>query len=233
MAARPIIIVSLSVPPEKEAEFDGFYHHRYLPTMLKSIPEIHSIRRYEESGVKGTLRWMNKLFLTIYELESEISEDIHELFACHASQELILEFQQWKSNHLRNFNCIAYLNTWSHERSPWDGTFGSRPFLMWSHEMKSDFDEEFQNWYEKSYLPLQIADIPEWSACRRYTSIHRDKTRRLTIFEAADEFTLNRCIGELRSDRRVWQNYEWQRRVEQAVLWQEISSFRIIYRRPG
>ena len=60
MAAKPIMVVTLSVPPEKEAEFDAFYHHRFLPAMLKDAPEVVSIRRYEELGVSGTLRWINK-----------------------------------------------------------------------------------------------------------------------------------------------------------------------------
>jgi hypothetical protein len=234
MAAKPIMVVTLSVPPEKEAEFNDFYHHRFLPAMLEDAPEIHSIRRYEESGVRGNLRWLDKQFLTIYELEcDDVPADLEEMFSRHSLQDPLGEFQQWKTNHLRNFSRIAYLNTWAHERTPGDGPFGSRPLLVWSHEMKPGMDADFQDWYENSYLPLQIADIPNWLACRRYTSIDREPVRRLTIFEAADDFSLVRCMNNLRADHRVRENYEWQRRVEQAVSWQEAASFNIIYRRPG
>jgi hypothetical protein len=233
-SARPILVVTLSVPPEKEAEFNAFYHHRFLPAMLADCPEIYSIRRYEESGLGGTLRWINKQFLTIYELESEnVLDRVDDLFTRHTVQDLVLEFEQWQANHLRNFSRIAYLNTWSHERRPSDGAFGCRPFAMWSHEMKPEMDEAFQGWYENSYLPLQLADIPGWAACRRYASVGRNPVRRLTVFEAADEFSLNRCVSDLRLDHRVWQNYEWHRRVGQAALWQEAACFKIIYRRPG
>ncbi len=234
MPAKPIMLVTLSVPPEKEAEFDAFYHHRFLPAMLQDAPEISSIRRYEEVGVSGTLRWINKQFLTIYELESEsVLDKVDELFERPALLDLVGEFKQWKANHLRNFSRISFLNSWSHERQAWDGPFGSRPILLWQHEMKAELDEEFQSWYQESYLPLQVADIPAWVACRRYQSVLKEPVRRLTIFEAQDEAGLSRCVSDLRAGHRVWQNYEWHRRVEAAVLWQDVASFRMIYRRPG
>lgn len=234
MASKPIMVVTLSVPPEKVAEFDAFYHHRFLPAILKAAPEIASIRRYEEAFVSGTLRWYNKQFLTVYELESDDAlNNVDEMFTRNSILELVREFQQWKNNHLRNFSRICYKNTWSHERSPWDCPFGSRPIFIWAHEMKAELDEQFQHWYENEYLPLQVADIPAWSACRRYTSVNKEQTRRLTIFESADEASLSQCLKDLREGHRVRENYEWHRRVENAVLWQDAASFRIIYRRPG
>ncbi|MBX9722713.1 MAG: hypothetical protein K2X81_15040 [Candidatus Obscuribacterales bacterium] len=234
MAANPIMVVTISVPPEKVAEFDAFYHHRFLSAMLKDSPEILAIRRYEEANISGTLRWYNKQFITIYELDSEDSvAKVDEMFARPAIVDLVREFQQWKGNHLRNFSRITYLNTWTHERKPWDCPFGSRPLFIWSHEMKPELDEQFQEWYENSYLPLQVADIPAWSACRRYTSINQEKKRRLTVFEAADNANLDRCLDDLRAGHRVAENHEWQRRVQAAVEWQDAASFHIIYRRPG
>lgn len=234
MAAKPIMVVTLSVPPEKESEFNAFYHHRFLPAMLNDSPEITSIRRYEEAGISGTLRWYNKQFLTVYELASEFEvEKVDELFTRPAVADLVGEFLQWKTNHLRNFSRITYLNTWTHDRMPWDCPFGSRPIFIWQHEMKPELDDEFQEWYQESYLPLQVADIPAWAAVRRYASVNREQTRRMTVFEAADEETLNKCLNALRTGHRVWQNYEWHRRVEPAVLWQDATSFRMTYRRPG
>lgn len=234
MPAKPIMVVAMNVPPEKESEFNSFYHHRFLPAMLINAPEITSIRRYEEAGISGTLRWYNKQFLTIYELASEeVISKVDELFTRPALSDVVGEFQQWKTNHLRNFSRITYSNTWSHDRTPLDGAFGGRPIFIWAHEMKPEMDADFQQWYEESYLPLQVADIPCWTACRRYASIGKDPLRRLTIFEAADDATLARCLNDLRAGHRVWQNYEWHRRVEAAVLWQDAASFRIMYRRPG
>ncbi len=234
MPANPIMVVNITVPPEKVAEFDAFYHHRFLSAMLKDSPEILSIRRYEEAAISGTLRWYNKQFLSIYELDSEASiEKADEMFTRPSIADLVGEFKQWKANHLRNFSRITYLNTWSHERSAWDGPFGSRPIFVWAHEMKPELDDEFQEWYENCYLPLQIADIPGWTSCRRYTSVNHEQKRHLTVFEAADDANLTRCLNDLRAGHRVSENHEWQRRVQAAVLWQDAASFQIIYRRPG
>lgn len=234
MTEKPLMVVTMSVPPEKEPEFNSFYHHRFLPAMLHAAPEISSIRRYEESGVNGTLRWHNKQFLTVYELASEhVIAMADELFARPSLSDLMGEFKQWKNNHLRNFSRITLKHSWSHARTPVDGSFGSRPIFIWWHEMKAADDEAFQEWYENSYLPLQISDIPCWSACRRYASVGREQTRRMTVFEAPDEALLSRCLNDLRAGHRAQENFEWQRRVESSVIWQDAASYRIIYRRPG
>jgi len=91
----------------------------------------------------------------------------------------------------------------------------------------------FQEWYEEKYLPLQLADIPGWCACRRYSSVNRDPLRHLTIFEAQDESTLSQCLKDLRALHRVAQNREWKRRLEPAVNWHDATSFRCIFRMPG
>jgi hypothetical protein len=233
-SAKPILLVAMNVPPEKESEFNSFYHHKFLPEMLNAAPEITSIRRYEESGTSGTLRWYNKQFLTIYELASDdVIDKVDELFERPSMVDLVGEFRQWKANHLRNFSRIVFRNSWSHARAAADGPFGGRPIFIWAHEMKSEMDQPFQEWYQNHYLPLQVADIPCWSACRRYESVGRDQTRRITVFEEPDDQLLQRCLNDLRAGHRVKENFEWQRRVEQAVLWQESGSYRIIYRRPG
>jgi hypothetical protein len=98
--------------------------------------------------------------------------------------------------------------------------------------MQPEHDLEFQRWYENEYLPLQVADIPTWSSVRRYQSQGQAPVRHLTLFEAAHEPALTRSIEDLRSNHRIEQNYEWQKRVEPAVSWHDASSFRAIYRWP-
>ncbi len=71
MCGSPILIVGLRIAPEKEAEFNEFYHHRYIPKLLEVVPEIRVARRYEEYGVAGSLKWFTKRFLTVYEIASE------------------------------------------------------------------------------------------------------------------------------------------------------------------
>lgn len=234
MHANAIMVITLSVAPEKEGEFNEFYHHRFLPGILAAAPEISTIRRYEELNVSGSLRWYNKQYVTIYEFQNQKSiEKSDEIFQRDSIKDLVTEFGNWKTNDLKNFSRISYKPRWEHDRIPADGRFASRPFLLWSLEMKPELDAEFQEWYEQKYLPLQIADIPGWMACRRYTSVNRDQVRHLTLFEAPDENVLQQCLNDLRSLHRVGQNREWKRRLEPAVNWHDATSFRCIYRRPG
>lgn len=234
MEANPIMLITLAVAPEKEGEFNEFYHHRFLPGMLLSAPEIKTIRRYEELNVSGSLRWYNKQYITIYELENrEVIDKSDEIFQRSGVKDLVTEFQNWKTNDLKNFSRISYLPRWEHERMPADGRFGNRPFLLWSLEMKAELDDQFQNWYENQYLPLQIADIPGFVAVRRYSSVGKSPVRHLTIFEAQDESALLKCLNDLRALHRTGQNREWKRRLDPAVSWHEATSFSCFYRRPG
>jgi hypothetical protein len=235
MSANPIMVVSLSVKPDDEAAFNDFYHHQFLPHMLREVPQILSLRRYEEHGVGGTLRWYNKVFLTIYELAHDTDlNKVDDFFKLPSLKETMEVFGKFKTNSLHNFSRITYNQTWAHERKSWDGPFGNRPFLLWSLEMKPELDADFQHWYENEYLPLQVADIPAWAGARRYLSVNRDPVRHLTFFEAADESVLfNRCLIDIRAPHRNKANLEWQEKVEQAVTWHDATSFRQIYRRPG
>lgn len=234
MAENPIMIVNLSISPEEEAAFNEFYHHKFLPEMLKAVPQILSIRRYEELGIGGTLRWYDKQFLTLYELAPDTNlEKVDGFFALPVLHKVMEEFSAWKTKSLRNFSRITFRPRWTHERKAADGQFGSRPFFLWAHEMKPDLDRGFQSWYENEYLPLQIADIPSWSMVHRYTSVNREPVRHLTFMEAATEEVLIRCLTDLRAGVRISENYEWKKRVDAAVNWHDATSFRPIYRRPG
>ena len=234
MAASPIMVVSLSVAPEQHAAFTEFYQHQFLPKMVEAVPDIQCIRRYEEQGSGGTQRLYNKQTITIYELtpESDLSK-VDSFFELPALQETVQTFQHWKSKSLRNFSRITYTQRWESDRSSSQQPFLSNSFFLWALEMKPGPDEEFQSWYENVYLPLQIADIPNWTGVRRYVSTNRDQKRYLTFFEADDEEGLARCLKDSRAAHRINQNYEWQKRVEEGAVWQESTSFRAIYRKPG
>lgn len=234
MSSHPIMVVTLCVPPEKEVEFSDFYQHSFLTSMLRDCPEILAIRRYEELGTSGTVRWYDKQFLTIYELASdEALENADELFKRSSLADVMREFQQWKANHLTSFSRSSFKPVWEHERTERDGRFGSRPFLLFSAEFNSESEDEFNEWYQDSYLPMQIADVPLWSCCHRYKSVGKDPARYLTFFEAADENNLNRCMKDLRAPHRITANYDWHRRFQAAASWHDTRNFQCIYRRPG
>lgn len=229
--SKPLIVVNFSVPPDVAPEFTAFYHHEFLPHMAKHTPEIHSIRRYEEFGVGASLRWYNKQFLTIYQLADEsaiVRSDA--IFETAAVENAVKRFRDWKGKSLRNFSRMTFVPTWKHKRQIGDEFSG--PMFVWQHELKPELDADFQKWYEDEYLPLQIADIPTWSSCRRYRSHGVEQVRHLTVFETTSEDTLSRCQDDLRSAHRIQANYEWQRRVEPAVLWHDATSFRPYFRWP-
>lgn len=230
MQKAPILVVGLSVPPDKEPAFNEFYHHEFLPRLIDETPEFTRVIRYEEFGVGGTLRWYNKQFLTIYELSGEAAiEAVDAAFGRPAVADVVKTFRKWKDTELKNFSRITYNASWAHPRqmpisgSPW--------MFVWQHELQLQLDDEFQNWYEKQYLPLQVAEI-SWSGCRRFTSVGKEPLRHLTMFEAADEAALLRCLVELRAPHRINENYAWQKRLEPAVTWQDATSFKPIFRWP-
>ncbi|MBX9692424.1 MAG: hypothetical protein K2Z81_08575 [Cyanobacteria bacterium] len=232
MQPNPLMIIALGVAPEKEGEFNEFYQHRFLPAVLASSADVVSIRRYEELTAPGTVRLQTKQYLTIYELDGvEALGRSDGIFQSEGMRDLVTEFQAWKNNDLRNFSRINYQPSWTHERGTPDGPFGARPLTLWSLDVEPDLDVDFNNWYEATYLPLQIADIPGWCAVRRYFSQNRDPKRFLTFFESADESALNRSVGDLGALHRVSQNREWKRRVERAAVWHEVMSFRCVYLR--
>lgn len=229
----PLIVINFSVNPDAEVEFNRFYHREFLPHLHKESPEIKNIRRYEEFGFGASSRWYNKQFLTIYQLSAiDALGAVDAIFERAAVNDVVKKFREWKDKALQNFSRINYRQTWTHQRNSADGMLSGRPFFLWQHEMKDDLDKDFQSWYEQKYLPLQIAEIPTWAGAHRYESVGKLPVRRLTFFEANDEKTFARCLSDLRSNHRVSENLEWQKKVEAAVTWQDASSFRPFYRWP-
>ncbi|SRR5579885_1001592 len=230
---NPLLVINFTVPPEVEPEFNRFYHYSFLTAVLEKSPEIINIRRYEEFGIGGSLPWHNKQYLTIYQLAGDDAmSKVDGIFDRPAVCQVVKEFREWKDRSLRNFSRITYRQTWTHARKPAEGAFAGRPFFLWQLEMTPELDKQFQDWYEQSYLPLQVAEIPTWAGVVRYESVGREPVRHLTFFEANDEAGLLRCLTDLRAAHRIEQNNEWQKRVEPALTWHDATSFRPIFRMP-
>lgn len=234
MSDKPVLIVSLRVAPEKEAEFNAFYHHRYIPKLLETVPEIVSARRYEEYGVAGSLKWFTKRFLTVYEIASEaaVEQALAGLTRPGREQERA-EWERWKATALMEVSRVAYRQSYCHERRPLDGAFGSRPFFMVTVEVRPAAALEFRSWYEEDYLPKIMADVPVWIACRRYASIDRNPVHHHTIYEVSSLADLEEAFTLMRSPHRYGSNAAWDRWVGPAITSQDASSYRPIFRRPG
>lgn len=237
MFERPIMIVSLSIPKRYEDEFNDFYHHEYIPNLLTIIPEIVSARRFEEYNTDGSLRYLHKQWLTVYELESDAA-----IPAVQAAIKLRQGRDRQKQRWLDYERLIThkqshrlYTLRYAHPRRPWDGPFCGRPFYMVSVEVKPEKLEDFNDWYEKIFLRTSLADVPTWQACRRYSSIAGIPSRQLTIFEAADEAGLRQSLELMRAKWRLNANESWQQwdgGDNPAIVWEDATSFTPIYRYP-
>lgn len=236
MPASPLMIVALSVDPDKEASFNDFYHHRYIPNLLRVVPEFVSAKRYEEFNVEGSLRWFTKRFLTVYELASEeaIEAALTGLERKERDEDRA-EWDRWRATGLHDVTREVYRTIYTHPRTTWDGPFGSRPFFMVSVEVQSARRAEFDDWYKTAYLPKNLADVPTWAACRRYASVGRTPARAHTIYEAWNEAGLKESLSLMRAPHRLGDNaswHAWDSGDHPAITWEDAASFKPIFRYP-
>jgi hypothetical protein len=127
----------------------------------------------------------------------------------------------------------SYRQTYVHQRVPCDGIFGSRPFFMVTVEVKPETEPEFRSWHEGEYLQKIMADVPTWAACRRHTSAGREPVHINTIYEVQSLKDLEESFALMRSPHRYSSNAAWDEWVGPAIVSQDASSYRPIFRRPG
>lgn len=169
-ASAPLMIVSFSVEASKQADFDRFYHHQFLPKLLSISPEIKNIARYQADNV-ATANTVAGQYLTIYELaNSDALKQTEQIFERTGFAEELAQFRQWKESALKNFSRTSYQPIYEHERRAYNGHFGRCPMLFFSSEIKVQDSDAFRQWYQLSYLPRLMADVPTLSGCRRYAA---------------------------------------------------------------
>lgn len=234
MSEQLLMLVSLRIAPAQEAAFNDFYHHRYLPALLRTAPEIEAVWRYEEFGVTGSLRWFSKQYLTQYLLKPGVSaEQIEEVLERPGREREKEEWARWREEHLRDLERHCYQEIYRHQREPLDGPFGSRPFFRVSVETESERTHAFNDWYHGEYLPKIMADVPAWAAARRYQSVSREPRRVHTVYEVESAAALDEAFALMRAPYRYGSNADWDAWVGAAIRWQDATSFRPVYRAPG
>jgi hypothetical protein len=227
-----IYLVSASVDPEQETEFNRYYHSEHIPEVMEAASELESARRYEQFGVDGSLRWYERQFVTIYECAQ--GADLERLASggpLPADHPGRTSWQRWLDSHVHLVDRGVYRQVYRHPRRPWDGPFGSRPFFMVTADITEAHEPEFSSWYEGEYLPGNVAEVPGWTAVRRYESHGREPRRTFVVYEAQDEAGLARCRGAMRGASRVQENLAWHR-WDDAISYQDAATFRPIYRWP-
>jgi len=233
MSGRPLVVESFRLDVEREAPFGAFYHHEYLPAVLAEACGVRSTWRYQEHQVTGSLRYYRKQFITIHECGTAAeAEALVTLLQQHAAAGALGE---WAPSIVEAEPPCLYVERWAHPRVPLDGIFGSRPFFMVSVELRPGREQAFHDWYEREYLPRNVADVPGWVGCRRYSSVGREPARYLAIYEAADLHGLDESLEAMRAPFRLEENMSWKRwdsGPDAAITWEDAAMFRPIYRRP-
>jgi hypothetical protein len=228
-----LMTVSLRLAPQDEAAFNDFYHHQYIPRLWENTSVFHSVRRFEEFGVAGSLRWFNKEYLTIYELKNGICPaDVEAALEAPGREAEVLLWQQWKSSALKDCRREFFEEIYRHPREPFGGCFASRPFFRVSVQTKPTETVAIESWYHHEYLPKIMADVPTWAACRRYRSLDQNSTTAHTIYETENTDALQESFSLMRAPHRYQSNAQWDDWVEKAIFQQDATSFRPIFRFP-
>lgn len=233
MVGRPLVVASFRLDVEQEAPFSEFYNHHYLPDLMRDVPALRSAWRYQEHHVAGSLKYYRKQFLTIFECESaQAAEQAVHAIGSRSDAEL----KKWRALAMHDVEppCL-YLERWAHPRKPVDGNFAGRPFFMVSVELAADREPQFNDWYEQDYLPKNVADVPSWAACRRYSSVGRQPARHHAIYEAADLAGLDASLEAMRAPFRLAENMAWKQWDQgdcPAITWEDAATFKPIFRTP-
>lgn len=235
---NPIIMVSFQLDAEAEAPFSAFYHHRYIPNLMDDVPGVRSAWRYQEHHVAGSLKYYRKQFITIYECESQESAGraIAAIDGRPGREADQAEWAKWQAQAIHNLEApCLYLERWAHPRAPVDGIFGGRPFFMVSVEVVAEQQERFDEWYERQYLPRNVADVPSWVGCRRYSSVGRIPARHHAVYEAGDLAGLDASLEAMRAAYRLEENMSWKQwdtGDRPTITWEDAATYKPIFRKP-
>ena len=233
MPGRPLVVESFRLDVEQEAPFSASYHHEFLPAVFGDAGGVRGTWRYQEHQVTGSLRYYRKQFFTFHECESRAdAEALIEILGRRTADGAM---GVWAGSIVEAEPPCLYVERWAHPRMPLDGIFGSRPFFMVSVELQPGREQAFDDWYEAEYLPRNVADVPGWVACRRYSSVGRTPARHHAIYEAADLHGLDESLEAMRAPFRLAENMAWKRwdtGAGAAISWEDAAMFRPIYRRP-
>ncbi len=207
------MIIKSSIPARYVDEYHDFYHHAYIPNILEEFPEVLSARRYEEGNTSGSLRYYHKTYLTLYELEPRACIDsiYQRLIERKKDSSVGKKMQQFISKMSLHEPAEIYTCRYEHPRRIGKGEpFVNHALFCVSVEVQPKYLHKFNDWYENTYLVKNLADVPTWSACRRYTSVKKNPPRQITFYETADEASLMRSLELMRAKSRVAENESWQ-----------------------
>lgn len=232
MHSKTIMLVTLSVSHAREAEFNRFYQHDFLPATLKHVTEFTSVRRYSAVssadnviGKKRTLTW--------YEIESQDkAEAAFTGFARPQLAEHVAQFGQWKEDDFGEFTRVLYQLVYQHPRGANETSPSNRAMILMSHEIKPELLAGFQEWLQEKHLPRLMADVPALANCAQYISIGATPARHLTVLECHSEAALPSVLADIAASHRADENEAFAKWENVGADFSERTAYRQIFRWP-
>jgi hypothetical protein len=220
------ILETLRIRPKNLAAFTEHYQHILLPDLRTKMPDKMSICRFEEYGAANSLAWFTQRHLTVYQADETTLTDV-----------LPKHWPNISVGHPEGiYYCerVLFEEIYAHPRNNDRPAFERRPFFVVAVDVNPAKHNVFVQWYHHEYLPKTLADIPVWSACRRYRAknISDNVIKEITIYEADNEGDLNRGFELLRAPYRYGSNEDWERYVKECIVSQDAMSFRPIFYLP-
>lgn len=218
------MIVALSVRPHRESEFNAFYQHEFLPTVLEVVPEFKSVVRYEEIAGSASDA-ADKRSVTIYQIASdEVAEAAIMGFARPSLQTIVKQFQDWKPD-FGTFTRVHFNKIHEHNRRQLP-TFTGNGLYLQTVEVKSEFNTGFWGWYHNQYLVRLMADVPGWNSATTCQSVNTEPTRQMIFFEANDVTATHENMSQMRAPHRAKENVAWEEWSKRALDHSEHGLYR-------
>lgn len=86
--------------------------------------------------------------------------------------------------------------------------------------VKPEFEDEFNAWYEGSYMPKLMRETPHFTAAYRYVATFNGERLYVTEYETTSE-TMDQAIAEMRVPSRAEDNAEFYRWKDRAITLHE------------
>ena len=87
-------------------------------------------------------------------------------------------------------------------------------------KIKTEEEQAFKAWYEGTYIPKLLHEVPHFYNCRRYVGELDGERIYVTDYETTDE-ELDEAVAEMRSDARKEDNAEFYRWKDRAITLHE------------
>ncbi len=236
------MIVNLSVDPLRQAAFDDFYHHQYIPAFLAAVPEITSARRYEEidAPLKNAViesTWRQR-FWTIYELHSaDAVGPIEDAIQRSAHKEASDQFKEWKENGLTDFWRAFYEERSVHGAQPKDVPWGERSLLVLRYPTKKTGPSEPEPWSARSLTETDslasqlLTELSGFCASRLYVSLPPKESEHMIVLAADEQDILLRGRAVLAEAINETTAEQFKGR-EQLSANSDVLALRLIYQLP-